>query len=206
MFGCGDSKRLLAPNRTRHSSHLGVQRFPKHKGGQLNSSRKISMENAHRNFPGQSAYRVAAASIPCDKATRFSRCKYLLASTQLLLSGVAPSKKRGSPEATQTLQLRFCRTRTAAHGKPNEAPFVGTRMLLNGWQNTATTKSHAGLPKASESSVFCSNSWALAEPVAGVEFAARLMLRSLEPRIRFRRGVTNESAPILAGSSCTQMN
>src|SRR5271165_5603790 len=65
---------------------------------------------------------------------------------------------------------------------------------------------YAGLPKASVISVFCSSSWALAEPVAGVEFAARLMLRSLEPRIRVRRAVTNESAPMLAGSSCTQMN
>src|SRR5271157_2898087 len=65
---------------------------------------------------------------------------------------------------------------------------------------------YAGFPKARVSSVFCSSSWAFAEPVAGVELAARLTLRSLEPTIRLKRGTTNESAPMLAGSSCTQMN
>src|SRR5271165_5462533 len=65
---------------------------------------------------------------------------------------------------------------------------------------------YADFPKASVISVFCSSSWAFAEPVAGVEFAARLMLRSLEPTIRFKRGVTKVRAPMFAGSSCTQMN
>ena len=65
---------------------------------------------------------------------------------------------------------------------------------------------YSPLPSANVISVFCSSSCAFAEPVAGVELGARLMLRSLEPSIRFSRGVTNESAPMFAGSSCTQIN
>src|SRR3984957_13994982 len=53
-------------------------------------------------------------------------------------------------------------------------------------------------------SVFCSRSCALAEPVAGLAAAERLMLSTLRSgKSLRRRGTTNESAPMLAGSSCT---
>src|SRR5438309_1879714 len=55
------------------------------------------------------------------------------------------------------------------------------------------------------SNVFCSTSCALGEPVAGLALAERFT-ESTErlPAILRRRGSTKDSAPILAGSSCTQ--
>src|SRR5581483_1854306 len=55
---------------------------------------------------------------------------------------------------------------------------------------------YSPLPSASVISVFCSSSCALADPVAGVAFSARLMLRTFGPRIFFSRGTTNDSAPM----------
>ncbi len=59
---------------------------------------------------------------------------------------------------------------------------------------------------ASVSSVFCSSSCAFAEPVAGLALAERFTERtgSLVPASLRNRGKTKESAPMLAGSSCTQ--
>ena len=57
------------------------------------------------------------------------------------------------------------------------------------------------LPNASVIRVLCSSSCALAEPVAGVALAARLMLRSLGPTRRRSLGARKDSAPMLAGSS-----
>ena len=60
-------------------------------------------------------------------------------------------------------------------------------------------------PKASASRVCCSMVWALAEPVAGLPLAERLTERTRPAAAsRSRRGSTKKSAPMLAGSSCTQ--
>src|SRR6267378_1007342 len=71
---------------------------------------------------------------------------------------------------------------------------LGTQLLLE-------------VVKARARSVFCSNSWALAEPVAGLALAERLTERTLSPRAfarRSSRGKTYPTAPMLPGSSCTQ--
>src|SRR5579862_3421568 len=68
------------------------------------------------------------------------------------------------------------------------------------------TKAHQLGPvvNASVSKVFCSNSCALAEPVAGLALAERFTERAGMSGKNVRmRGKTYESAPIFAGSSCT---
>ena len=60
-------------------------------------------------------------------------------------------------------------------------------------------------PSARSMSVFCSISCAFADPVAGLALAERFTVKTgRPPEIFFRRGTTNDSAPMLAGSSCTQ--
>src|SRR5438477_210946 len=59
---------------------------------------------------------------------------------------------------------------------------------------------------ASARSVFCSSSWALAEPVAGLALGERLTERRTRPAplaMRSSRGRTKPAAPIFPGSSWT---
>src|SRR6202451_2510665 len=59
--------------------------------------------------------------------------------------------------------------------------------------------------KASVSSVFCSTSCALALPVAGLALELRFTdITGLSPAILYKRSSMLKSAPMLAGSSCTQ--
>src|SRR5262245_38492059 len=59
--------------------------------------------------------------------------------------------------------------------------------------------------KASSSSVFCSISWAVWDPVEGLEEGERLTERNGPPRVmRSSCGARKFRAPMLAGSSCTQ--
>src|SRR5580693_6783829 len=68
-----------------------------------------------------------------------------------------------------------------------------------------TDDSYPLVVKASVSSVFCSTSWALLLPVAGLAPELRFTLSTgRPPEMRFRRGSMLNIAPMLAGSSCTQ--
>ena len=85
------------------------------------------------------------------------------------------------------LSLTWTETRILAHPHPDSAPHCALAVV-----------------KASASKVFCWTSCPLPEPVAGLGLAESFTERTARGFAnRRRRGMRKDSAPMLAGSSCT---